>query len=301
MYPSTTSLIKPAAWLAAGLAIAGLAVVVLRVFIYPSAPEWRSYTTDIGEQRQITLPDGSVVDLNTATTLQFKQTQTYRVVELSAGEARFHPAKDAAHPFVVFVGDLAILDVGTQYIVRRRENGAVYVLVIEGEVSLIGRREMQGDLQLPSFQRVPGYQRLRASQQLPAFQRQRPESERADVAITAGHIAAITANGGTTVQPLTPNELERYEAWLDGRVIFDSTPLEEVVSEFNRYNHRKMHAMEGNTAQLSIGGAYNPRDLTGFLSRLEHIDVRYSMPTDGEDAAIELFATPKANRHVQNR
>lgn len=260
--PDIAHFLKVAAGVVASVVIFGLSVELLD---YSRDAEWLRYTTAIGEHRQFFLPDGSVIHLNTASELRFKVTATHREAELLAGEVRFELAKDA-RPFVAFAGKLAVVDVGTRYTLRRHDNGAVDVMVVEGEVSVNRQVVFPGPLQDGR-----GY-------------------EKTGLSITAGNRVATTESGKQTVWPVSPAEIERRDAWLEGRVMFDTTPLKDVVAEINRYNRRKMHISDQSISERKISGAKNPRDVARFLTQLREIDVRYSIAGTGENVPIELFA-----------
>lgn len=93
-----------------------------------------TYSTDVGEFRRVTLPDGSVVALNTDTQLRVSFSSSRRKVELIRGEAKFEVVHDEKQPFVVAAGETAVYDVGTAFVVRLRDPRSVDVLVEEGRV-----------------------------------------------------------------------------------------------------------------------------------------------------------------------
>jgi transmembrane sensor len=91
----------------------------------------RTYTTQIGERRDILLTDGTQVTLGPATRLVVRG----RDVELS-GEALFSVVHDRKRPFTVHAGDAVIRDIGTEFTVHSDSGEAVRVVVSEGAVQL---------------------------------------------------------------------------------------------------------------------------------------------------------------------
>lgn len=73
-----------------------------------------------GEQRSLTLDDGSVVQMNTDTAVAVAYSPDRRTVRLLRGEAAFTVAADADRPFVVEAGGGSATALGTRFIVRRR-------------------------------------------------------------------------------------------------------------------------------------------------------------------------------------
>jgi transmembrane sensor len=97
-----------------------------------SAPQYR---TEIGEQREVKLSDGSIVQLNTRSRIRVRFSDEFRIVELPEGEALFTVAPEPARPFVVRSGVARVQAVGTQFNVYRRLYGT-RVSVLEGRVRL---------------------------------------------------------------------------------------------------------------------------------------------------------------------
>src|SRR3546814_12936140 len=77
----------------------------------------------IGEIRRVPLSDGSLAAVNTQTTLDVTMKPEVRQVALKDGEAWFQVAKDRARPFVVEIGDVRVLAVGTDFAVNRTAAG----------------------------------------------------------------------------------------------------------------------------------------------------------------------------------
>ena len=107
--------------------------------------------TAIGALQKLDLPDGSVALLNTDSAIDTAFTATERRVRIVRGEVFFTVAKDAARPFVVTAGTVAVRAVGTAFNVQRH-HGSVEVLVTEGRVrvtdaadgrSLLPKRETE--------------------------------------------------------------------------------------------------------------------------------------------------------------
>ncbi len=92
-----------------------------------------SYATKVGEQRIVTLEDGSRVTLDTDTRLRVRFTPASRHVELLRGQAYFTVAHNRARPFVVDADDMGVRATGTQFDVRRTGEGP-QVTLVEGSV-----------------------------------------------------------------------------------------------------------------------------------------------------------------------
>ncbi|GGG86118.1 iron dicitrate transporter FecR [Parapedobacter pyrenivorans] len=99
-----------------------------------------------GKQFQLTLPDGTDVWVNTATTLTYPVSFTggKRSVELD-GEAYFEVAKDESRPFEVVANGTSIVVTGTRFNVSAyaSDNGVTTTLVEGGVTVRAGAREAE--------------------------------------------------------------------------------------------------------------------------------------------------------------
>ena len=94
------------------------------------------HQTRKGETRQLALPDGSVVTLNTDSDISVRLSENLREVRLLRGEALFDVAPDKARPFVVLAGSTQARVLGTSFLVRALAEEPVQVLVREGVVEV---------------------------------------------------------------------------------------------------------------------------------------------------------------------
>ena len=90
-------------------------------------------STDVGDRRTVTLPDGSLLTAGGKTSLVVVELRHARSLTLERGEVFLRVAKDRSRPFTVRTGTTAVTAVGTAFDVRRTEGEAV-VAVAEGIV-----------------------------------------------------------------------------------------------------------------------------------------------------------------------
>jgi ferric-dicitrate binding protein FerR (iron transport regulator) len=120
-----------------------------------SALLFNTVATPRGGQYQLTLPDGSQVWLNAASSLRFPVAfgGAERRVELT-GEAYFEVAKDAAHPFKVAARGAEVTVLGTHFDVQAyADEPALAATLLEGSVRL--RQGAQQALLRPGQQAQP--------------------------------------------------------------------------------------------------------------------------------------------------
>lgn len=119
---------------AAIAAAVGMLVLGVAWIGWSARPQPWLLETAPGEQRTVTLADGSQVMLDGATRLAMDRRKP-REVSLEAGRALFEVEHDEARPFLVAVGDTTLTDLGTIFDVTRLQDG-VRVSVSEGSVQV---------------------------------------------------------------------------------------------------------------------------------------------------------------------
>lgn len=239
----------PAAGLAAALALAG--GVGWRTLVSGRAAYHLDASTEIGGLRQLALPDGSVVQLNTDSDVTVRFSAAERRVRLTRGEASFTVAKNPARPFFVEAGGVSVRAVGTAFNVRLRPDN-VEVLVIEGRVR-VDRSASGGTLLAPV---VPA-----------------PRADSEPV-LSAGHLVVVPVRNALPMAPALPREMpaaaiQRALAWHERRLQFEATPLFEVVAEFNRYSAHKLVIADPTLAGQKFGGTFRPGRYETLISLLE--------------------------------
>ncbi len=88
----------------------------------------QQYTTRVGEQRSLTLADGSQIHMNVDTVLKVNYSDRERGIRLTSGEAIFEVANDPARPFIVHTPTADVRALGTQFNVYQRNTTVVSVL-----------------------------------------------------------------------------------------------------------------------------------------------------------------------------
>jgi transmembrane sensor len=202
------------------------------------------YETNRGEQRILTLEDGSQIELNARSRVRVSFTSTSRAVQLIQGQAFFRVAKDAQRPFTVNSSDALVRAVGTQFDVYRKDSGTT-VTVVEGRVLV----------QSGPSDAAPGGS--------PAGNPQsEPLQAVASLDLSAGEQAVVTAS---SIAKSPHINVAAVTAWTQGQLEFDETPLSEVISEFNRYAAKPLVVASPSLNTLTITGVYSSMDGASLL------------------------------------
>ena len=250
--PGRTS--SRARWMgrAAGLLVAVAVGAIL--LISPPAEDPDLYATVTGEQSSIPLPDGSLVTLNTRSTMRVRYSDEYRDVHLGDGEALFDVARDTGRPFRVITEQAVIEAVGTQFSVR---NGIdeVTVTVLEGLVE-VSRKAGGANAEML----VDG----------------EPYAERSSqpVRLEVGQQAQVKS--GVAKPVVVDVSVEKAIAWRQHRLVFEALPLKHVIEEFNRYNDPPAAIEDKELESLPISGVFRSIDRDSFLQFLSQMQLAES-------------------------
>ena len=234
------------ALLAAGVTV--LAVLGVRQF----APDLLAtrYTTDIGEHRDITLADGSVVHLNAATSLSVRFTDKTRDIDLRQGEALFEVAHDPSHPFRVHAAARTIQAVGTAFDIDRQDT-TVEVAVSEGTVVVSAPGVAPPD---------------------PAAQ-----SAGAAAFVSKGYAVTYRADQALDEQrAITP---ELVGSWQHGVLYYEDVPLAQLAGDLDRQFGTATRIDDPKLAAMSITISLKLHDretTVGTLAKLLPIRIRHT-------------------------
>lgn len=232
-----TRRLKVGAALAAGVAALGFAFFLKGPgFLWPA----QEINTASGEQRTLSLEDGSVVTLNTHTALRIDYSTRERNLTLESGEAVFKVAHDASRPFIVHTPTASVRALGTQFNVYQRATDTL-VSVIEGRVQVITHPSGPGS----------------AASLSPLSQN-----------LVAGEEVRVQHDG--EIEKRAHPDIERALAWRQRRLNFDEAPLEEIVEEFNRYSSAtRLRLVDIAPGSRRYGGVFDADDPEALAALLE--------------------------------
>ncbi|BEP69724.1 MULTISPECIES: FecR domain-containing protein [unclassified Variovorax] len=170
--------------------------------LWPSVAEWGDdYRTATGEQREVAMGDGVVLQMNTQTRINLRRGATEsagEAIELVSGEAEVLAGGPASARVTVAAGGGTVSATRARFNIRHLD-GEVCVTCLAGQVDVA-----QGTQQA----------RLDAGRQL----RYGP--------------AGLGVVTGVDTGPVV--------AWRRRQLVFDQVPLSQVVAEVNRYRHGRL-------------------------------------------------------------
>jgi transmembrane sensor len=221
------------------------------------APCSQPYSTASGQQRTVTLADGTSITLNTASSIYVCVSARERVVQLASGEAFFNVHHDSTRPFRVISGRTSIEDLGTAFDVYRRSRGT-QVAVIEGQVSVFGEPIVQ-----------PAHRVGRLSK---------------PVVVSAGQQVDMphAASGVVSVTTLNADQRLRLVSWRENKIVLTGLTLAEAAYEMSRYNPVKFVIRDPALAALKPGGTVSATHIEQFLDEIHR--------------QLEVVSTPEATK-----
>jgi transmembrane sensor len=202
-------------------------------------PRKAGYSTAVGERLTVTLPDSSVVTLDTDSRIRVAYSGLERGVQLLRGQALFDVAHGRPLPFQVYAAGQRITAVGTLFNVRL-DGSRVKVALLKGVVRL-----------RPASPAVGA-----------------PSSNRRDIVMRAGDAAELRAAQPAIVRPA---DVARLASWRSGELVFNDTRLGDAVAEVNRYTTHPIAIADSNVGNYRITGVFRSSDPERFSEAMSEI------------------------------
>ncbi|MFT3812849.1 MAG: FecR family protein [Acidovorax sp.] len=192
------------------------------------------YRSGIGEQRVVTLQDGSRITLNTASAIDVRFDGQRRLLRLVAGEVLVATGRALGHagdprPFVVETAEGRIRALGTRFGVRQQD-GRTSVAVLESAVEIT-----------PADGGTPRI-------------------------LQAGERASFTRAEVEAPQAVA----ERDGAWARGQIVAEDTRLDDFLAELGRYRAGLVRCAP-EVAGLRLSGVFPLNDTDRILATLPSV------------------------------
>ena len=188
------------------------------------------YSTAIGEQRQITLNEGSRLLLNTDSAVNVDMNNNVRQVRLLRGEVFFEVDHDVTRPFMVDAGNVHVRVTGTAFSVNYHKKHVV-ITVAEGRVETSSSVDSVNITSL-----IPSESVSYDGQQLTRYQ---------------------TA------------DLRQTLAWRHGQLVFVQAKLADVVAEMNRYRRGQIMIIDTKLSNRLITGVFSINRIDDAITALK--------------------------------
>ncbi|MFK3798514.1 FecR domain-containing protein [Pseudomonas sp. NPDC088444] len=196
---------------------------------------WQEWMADqhtvVGEQKNLTLADGTRLLINTDSSLNIAFSADERRINLLKGEVLIttgHDASSTYRPFIVQTRHGTARALGTRFSVRVEER-ASRLAVVEGAVEM------------------------------------RPTHSSTVVIVNAGEQSAFGSEGTAPVLPLDQASL----TWENGMMVAKNMRLADLLQELGRYRQGVLRCHDA-VANLTVSGAFSLRDTDASLRLLQN-------------------------------
>lgn len=221
----------------------------------------QTFATKVGEHATYALPDGTSAQLNTNSLLVIDYSENQRRVTLEQGEANFDVAKDKNRPFTVISGDKSFTALGTIFNVQKDNEFSMELMVTEGKVLIAKSDEALMNLSK-------------------AFKHSKEALSIGDI-VNSGEKAIIANNEVLPVKKVDLVNVQQDLSWQQGMLIFNGTPLTQVLEEVSRYSDMDFQLTDPNIANIKISGYFKIGDVEGLLASLHHnFKISHTQKTD---------------------
>lgn len=205
--------VSPLQWLVRVAAILSIPLLLSSVYFYTRSDKqnnqityaqapivFNTFKAPMGAKTQIVLPDGSLVWLNSGSSLSFPSQfdSESRKVKLQ-GEAYFEVVKNEKLPMVVSLGSMKVKVYGTKFNVNAYEpDENIETTLVEGKVSIT------------------------------------PENGYNETKIKPGYSATFN-KGNNQIQVTQVRDMEAYTGWKDGKLLFHDQQFAEIAKKLERW------------------------------------------------------------------
>ena len=203
------------------LAFACIALLVgLFLFRPKETVSVQSVCSPVGQQTKVDLSDGTVVWLNSGSSIEFGDLDRQKVRQVRlAGEAFFSVSADPKRPFIVSTPDFSVKVLGTKFNVNTY-NDIKTVVLVEGSVDVHRGRDR--------------------------------------VSITPGEMFSWDSSASESrIQEVAT---DNYVSWVNGYLLFENIPLGEVLSQLQSFFGTTFSYDAAKAASTRISGKLELRE-----------------------------------------
>jgi len=220
-------------------------------------------TTKPGSKTQIRLPDGSVVRLNSSSSLTYDKNFGKNIREVSlTGEAFFDVEKDSSHPFIIHTNAIDIKVLGTAFNVKSYPGDAnIETSLLRGKVEVTLKNRSNEKIYLNPNEKLVVANDNAFVSRTPANEPDKGDGKK-----------AISSTPTYAVRPLTyyPVDSAVIEtSWVDNRLIFqENETFHDVALKMERWYGVKIHFADEEVARMRPFGSFTNETIDQALDAL---------------------------------
>ncbi len=246
--------------MAAAAVLAGIGLGIW--FLLAQRPEtgipWHEVKVQAGRRLKVTLPDGSVIVLNSNSRLQYpaRFTQGLREVRLS-GEAYFNVTANANTPFVIHTAEVDVKVLGTVFNLRAYpEDRVTETSLISGAVEVTMLRHGGKKVMLRPMQKVLVPKDAVVAAQAPA---------------TTVRTIRKPAISLEKVMVVSGENQPEETAWLEDRLVFRDERFDELALRIARKHGIRIVFQKEAAKQLVFSGTFQGENIEEMLKIMQQV------------------------------
>jgi ferric-dicitrate binding protein FerR (iron transport regulator) len=203
-----------------------------------------TFTAPKGAKTQIVLPDGSLVWLNSGSSISCpaKFNSSLREVSIT-GEAYFEVVKNEKVPMVVSAGKIAVKVYGTKFNIDAfADDGKIVTTLVEGKVSLI------------------------------------PEGSREEYKLEPGNKATYNELEKGEIQFTRVEDMDVYTGWKDGKLYLRNVRFVDILKKLERWYNVDIQLIDASLGEYTLYATFideNIEQVLAILSNSIPIKVEY--------------------------
>ncbi|MGD2034626.1 MAG: FecR domain-containing protein [Bacteroidales bacterium] len=220
--------------------------------ILAQTSEILEYKSDYGQQKKISLVDGTSVRLNAGTKVRFPENFDPEKRELYLeGQAFFDVERDTARPFIITTTDMQVKVLGTSFDIRSYKEEAITVITV-----LTGKIEVT------------------------------VEGQEEKVFLLANEQLMINKE----MKSCNTDNVDAHKciAWINGILRFDNVPLKVVFMQMERWFDIEIVALPGVNLDCFVSGQHQNE---GIFRILEALKFSHGVEYDFKDQQIQILNT----------
>lgn len=227
---------------------------------------YNTLTTPVAGQYHLTLPDGTLVMLNSASSIRYPTAFTGRTREVEVdGEAWFQIKDDPSKPFIVKAGAAAIRVLGTDFnVMAYSDEPTLRTTLVHGKISISVAKGAAGGNGAGESAAAGATGRGSAA-----------AGAAISVVLRPGQLATI-ARGADRIA-VSAADVDKETAWINGFFQFDQTDLPTLMRQLKRWYAIDPVYASTDTAR-KFGGRIDRRQrLSALLQLLEDNDIHFKI------------------------
>lgn len=221
-----------------------------------------TFATVKGEQKAITLSDGTEIRLNAGSQIRYPKHFNGQTREITLiGEAYFNVSKDPEKPFIIHTEHIDIKVLGTVFNVKAYpEDETTEAALISGSVAIHQRLRPQEEIILKPMEKFV----LHKEAAIPASQEQSTETERTE----------LNKNVQASILPLNMEKKDEPQTiaetgWLLGRMVFRNESFSSIAHVLERCYDIEISFEKPAMASYRYSGTFENEDLDNLLESLQ--------------------------------